>query len=91
MNTFYARLVSLLLLAVTCTGFTFSNKPVLARSQRSHVLNVKRDILKMPTDTPQVPYKPPGSDYAQFIDIYSRFYRDRIMWIGKYIERQGSL
>lgn len=90
MNTVYARLVSFLLFSVTCTGFTFSNKPMTARSQRSHVLNVKRDILKMPTDTPQVPYKPPGSDYAQFIDIYSRFYRDRIMWIGKYIDENAA-
>lgn len=37
-----------------------------------------------------VPYKPPGSDYAQFIDIYSRMYRDRIMMIGKYIDENAA-
>lgn len=44
----------------------------------------------MPTDTPMVPYKAPGSDYAQFIDIYSRFYRDRIMMVGKYIDENAA-
>lgn len=44
----------------------------------------------MPTTTPMVPYKPPGSDYAQFIDIYSRFYRDRIMMVGKYIDSNAA-
>lgn len=44
----------------------------------------------MPTDTPMVPYKPPGSDYAQFVDIYSRMYRDRIMMIGKYIDENAA-
>lgn len=44
----------------------------------------------MPTDTPMVPYKAPGSDYAQFIDIYSRMFRDRIMFIGKYIDENAA-
>lgn len=53
-------------------------------------LFAKRDVIKMPTNTPMVPYKPPGSDYAQFIDIYSRMYRDRTMLIGKYIDENAA-
>lgn len=44
----------------------------------------------MPTQTPMVPYKPPGSDYAQFIDIDSRMYRDRIMFISRYIDEEAA-
>lgn len=53
-------------------------------------LFAKRSVIKMPTNTPMVPYKPPGSDYAQFIDIYSRMYRDRTMLIGKYIDENAA-
>lgn len=90
MKSFYSQFISTLLLSAASNAFLFGSKPTLVRTQQSHVLNVKRDILKMPTDTPRVPYKPPGSDYAQFIDIYSRFYRDRIMWIGKYIDENAA-
>jgi len=37
-----------------------------------------------------VPWQPPGSDYAQFVDIYSRLYRDRIMLIGDFIDEQAA-
>lgn len=51
---------------------------------------VKRDILKMPTETPMVPYTPPGQDYSQFIDIYSAMYRDRTMMISKFIDDEAA-
>ena len=34
--------------------------------------------------------QPPGSDYAQFIDINSRMYRDRIMMINRYIDENAA-
>lgn len=37
-----------------------------------------------------VPYQPPGAEYAQFIDIYSRFYRERIMLIGNFIDEEAA-
>jgi outer membrane protease len=48
--------LSLLMLLAPCDAFTLNSSPRTSRSS-SHVLNVKRDILKMPTDTPMVPYK----------------------------------
>ena len=39
---------------------------------------------------PLVPYKPPGSDYTQFIDIYSRLYRDRIMLVGNFLDEEQA-
>ncbi|GFH53264.1 CLP_protease-domain-containing protein [Chaetoceros tenuissimus] len=81
------------MLSASCSAFSLSTGPRINAGVRSSDLSlsaVKRDILKMPTETPMVPYKPPGSDYAQFIDIYSRFYRDRIMMIGKYIDENAA-
>lgn len=37
-----------------------------------------------------VPYQPPGQEYAQFVDIYSRLYRDRIMLIGNFIDEEAA-
>lgn len=87
MKSFFSRAISLFLLFASCDAFTLNASP---NTRPSSQLNVKRDILKMPTDTPMVPYKAPGSDYAQFIDIYSRMFRDRIMFIGKYIDENEA-
>lgn len=78
------------MLAASCSAFSLNTSPSIISARSSHVLHATRDIIKMPTDTPMVPYKAPGSDYAQFIDIYSRFYRDRIMMIGKYIDENAA-
>jgi ATP-dependent Clp protease protease subunit len=37
-----------------------------------------------------VPYRPPGQDYAQFIGIYDRMARDRILFIGNYIDEEQA-
>lgn len=36
--------------------------------------------------TPKVPYKYPGTDSPQWIDIFNRMYRERIMFLGQDIE-----
>ena len=36
--------------------------------------------------TPRVPYKPPGGDFTQWVDIYNRMYRERIMFLSSYID-----
>ena len=40
----------------------------------------------MPNSVPQVPYKFPGMDQAQWIDVFNRMYRERIMFLGQDIE-----
>lgn len=89
LSIFKSALSLLLTLSVSTSAFSFHASPTATRPT-SALGMVKRDILKMPTDTPQVPYRAPGSEYAQFIDIYSRFYRDRIMMIGKYIDENAA-
>lgn len=83
------RILNLLLLAASTSAFSLSSVTKNVRST-STALQAKRDPLRMPTETPMVPYKPPGSDYAQFIDINSRMYRDRIMMINRYIDENAA-
>lgn len=40
----------------------------------------------MPSSTPRVPYKYPGSDSPQWVDIYNRMYRERIMFLSQGID-----
>jgi ATP-dependent Clp protease, protease subunit len=40
----------------------------------------------MPIGIPKVPYKMPGDAYTQWIDIYNRLYRERIIFLGKEVD-----
>jgi len=40
----------------------------------------------MPIGVPKVPYRMPGEQYTQWIDIYNRLYRERIIFLGKDID-----
>lgn len=60
-----------------------SQKSVVAQTMGLHML--QRETIRMPSQKPMVPYKPPGSDYAQFIDIEAAMYRDRTIMISNFI------
>lgn len=40
----------------------------------------------MPIGVPKVPYQMPGSPYSDWIDIYNRLYRERIIFLGKEVD-----
>jgi ATP-dependent Clp protease protease subunit len=40
----------------------------------------------MPIGVPKVPYRMPGSSYTDWISIYDRLYRERIIFIGREID-----
>lgn len=44
----------------------------------------------MPTNTPMVPWQPPGQEYSQWVDINSRLSRDRILILGSFIDEQAA-
>jgi len=51
----------------------------------------KRSIIEMmATNTPMVPWQPPGMDYSQWIDINSRMARDRILILGNFIDEDAA-
>lgn len=37
----------------------------------------------MPIGVPKVPYQLPGQPYSDWIDIYNRLYRERIIFLGR--------
>ena len=40
----------------------------------------------MPIGVPSVPYRLPGEQYSRWIDIYSRLFRERILFLGRDID-----
>jgi ATP-dependent Clp protease protease subunit len=40
----------------------------------------------MSTGVPKIPYQFPGEPYSQWIDIYNRLYRDRIIFLNKEVD-----
>jgi ATP-dependent Clp protease protease subunit len=40
----------------------------------------------MPIGVPKVPYRLPGEQYTQWVDIYNRLYRERIIFLGKDVD-----
>lgn len=40
----------------------------------------------MPIGVPKVPYRMPGEAYTQWIDIYNRLYRERIIFLGRDVD-----
>eukprot|EP00592_Proboscia_alata_P010074 CAMPEP_0194359976 /NCGR_PEP_ID=MMETSP0174-20130528/7275_1 /TAXON_ID=216777 /ORGANISM="Proboscia alata, Strain PI-D3" /LENGTH=334 /DNA_ID=CAMNT_0039131199 /DNA_START=59 /DNA_END=1063 /DNA_ORIENTATION=- len=52
--------------------------------------NGKNTLVMMPQGVPMVPWQPQGQDYAQFIDVYSRLYRDRIIVLRQFIDESQA-
>mmetsp|Transcript_1938 Transcript_1938/g.2717 ORF Transcript_1938/g.2717 Transcript_1938/m.2717 type:complete len:332 (+) Transcript_1938:183-1178(+) len=63
---------------------------ITGKNKNNGISMVRRETIKMPSQTPMVPYKPPGSDYAQFVDIESAMYRDRTMMISRFIDEEAA-
>lgn len=40
----------------------------------------------MPIGVPKVPYQMPGDQYTQWVDIYNRLYRERIIFLGRDVD-----
>lgn len=53
-------------------------------------LNNKNTLVMMPSNTPMVPWQPPGQEYSQWVDINSRLARDRILLIGNFIDEEAA-
>ena len=79
----------LLLLLAACVrhgaGFVPSQLPV--HSSRSAAAAAS-GLRMMPLGIPKVPYRMPGSQQADWVDIYNRMYRERIIFLGETIDDQ---
>ncbi|XP_077568103.1 ATP-dependent Clp protease proteolytic subunit 2-like [Stigmatopora nigra] len=63
---------------------TLSQKAVVTQ------MTTRRDTIKMPSETPMVPWRPPGASVATFVDLYSAMYRDRTLMISKFIDDEAA-
>lgn len=68
----------------------FGGQPLISRPQRYRNNRASRGLLPgsslavmMAGGVPKVPYKAPGAQSYEFIDIFNRLYRERIMYIGQ--------
>ncbi|CAM9809010.1 unnamed protein product [Chrysoparadoxa australica] len=48
----------------------------------------RREVPRMPSTEPQVPYKAPGQEVASWVSINQRMQRSRIIIIGKFIDQE---
>ncbi|GAX13113.1 hypothetical protein FisN_17Hh042 [Fistulifera solaris] len=62
-------------------------KSVMNTYGRSSASSSRRnDIKMMPIGVPKVAYRVPGSQSADWVDIYNRLYRERIIFLGAEID-----
>lgn len=63
--------------------------PVLNAGSRRHSvasgLSAPSQITMMPIGVPKVAYRPPGGNTADWVDLYNRLYRERIIFLGQEI------
>ena len=72
---------SLLLITQMCVlGAGFAPSQLSARAARPAAA---ASVRMMPLGIPKVPYRMPGSQQGDWIDIYNRLYRERIIFLGE--------
>mmetsp|Transcript_7 Transcript_7/g.10 ORF Transcript_7/g.10 Transcript_7/m.10 type:complete len:278 (-) Transcript_7:174-1007(-) len=68
-------------------GFSPPGKGVTGmKSSRSTRSSMRNDITMMPIGVPKVAYRVPGGAGAEWVDIYNRLYRERIIFLGSEID-----
>jgi len=56
------------------------------KSSRSMRSSMRNDIKMMPIGVPKVAYRVPGGQGAEWVDIYNRLYRERIIFLGSEVD-----
>lgn len=51
---------------------------------------VRPAVRMMPIGVPKVAYRPPGASRGDWVDIYNRLYRERILFLGQQIDTEIS-
>merc|ERR1719453_2155200 len=74
------RGVLVLLWAVAVSGFA----PALRSARVPHAA-ARGGCVQMPIGVPKVAYKVPGATVADWVDLYNRLYRERILFLGQQV------
>jgi ATP-dependent Clp protease, protease subunit len=56
------------------------------RTTNNQQPTINNGVAHMPIGVPKVPYRMPGEQYTQWIDIYNRLYRERIIFLGRDVD-----
>ena len=75
-----------LLLAAAASVAGFAPTPQLPAAARVHADKPRQSVVMMPIGVPKVAYRVPGAPSADWIDIYNRLYRERIIFLGQEID-----
>lgn len=75
-----------LLLAAAATVAGFTGPRTLSANARVHADGARKQVVMMPIGVPKVAYRVPGAPSADWIDIYNRLYRERIIFLGQEID-----
>jgi len=67
-------------------GLSPMPKSVTGLARSSSNRQSRNDIKMMPIGVPKVAYRVPGSQSADWVDIYNRLYRERIVFLGSEID-----
>ena len=59
------------------------SQPFKAANPSIHSFNHLTQVSLMPIGIPKVPYRLPGSQYEQWVDIYTRLNQERILFLGQ--------
>jgi len=60
----------------------------LGGAPRPHAVQRSRQLQMMPIGVPKVAYRVPGAETADWVDLYNRLYRERIMFLGQQVDDQ---
>jgi len=72
----------------TSSGSDHWSKPSTSMKTRRRKVGQKRQTTMMPIGVPRVPYKTPGENMWQWVDIWNCLYRERLIWIGQNIDEE---
>ena len=75
-----------LLLAAAASVAGFAPTPQLPAAARVHADKPRQSVVMMPIGVPKVAYRVPGAPSADWIDIYNRLYRERIIFLSQDID-----
>merc|ERR1719253_146184 len=72
---------TLLLLLFSAASALHASASLRVTPQRARA----RSITMMPIGVPKVPYRSPGAYQADWVDLYNRLYRERIVFLGQQV------
>ena len=84
-HTGWLAKMSLLLAAVAALGWSPIILPQQPAAGQSRLLRANGPEM-MPIGVPKVAYRVPGATSADWVDIYNRLYRERIIFLGQEID-----